>query len=327
MKIDRLIGILSVLLQQEKTTAPYLAEKFEVSRRTINRDIEDLCKAGIPIVTVQGVNGGISIMEGFTMDRTLLTASDMQAVLAGLRSLDSVSGTNRYGQLMEKFAAGASDMLTEDQYVLIDLSSWYKDLLAPKIELLHTAIKQREEIRFLYSSQEGEKKRRIEPYYLVFQWANWYVYGWCTTRKDFRMFKLNRMEDLCFAGKGFEKRQVPVPDFKTEKVFPPKLQVEARFSPECKWRLQEEFGRNSFTRQEDGTLLFSFGFADKENLLTWILTFGGKVELLKPEELRQELLQAGREIAGKYTDVPVDGKDAKEKKELHLKGEKQWHQE
>ncbi len=89
MKIDRLIGILSILLQQNKVTAPYLAEKFEVSRRTINRDIEDLCKAGIPLITTQGVNGGISIMEGYKIDNTLLTSADMQAILAGLRSLDS----------------------------------------------------------------------------------------------------------------------------------------------------------------------------------------------------------------------------------------------
>ena len=88
MKIDRLIGILSILLQQERVTAPYLAERFEVSRRTINRDIEDLCKAGIPLVTAQGANGGISIMEGYRLNRTLLTSSDMQAILAGLRSLD-----------------------------------------------------------------------------------------------------------------------------------------------------------------------------------------------------------------------------------------------
>lgn len=94
MKIDRLIGILSILLQKEKITAPELAEKYEVSRRTINRDIEALCKAGIPIVTVQGQHGGISIMEGYKIDNTLLTSADMQTILAGLQSLDSVSGTN-----------------------------------------------------------------------------------------------------------------------------------------------------------------------------------------------------------------------------------------
>ena len=106
MKIDRLIGILSILLQEEKVTAPELAEKFEVSRRTINRDIEDLCKAGIPVVTSQGTGGGISIMDGYKLDRTILSSKDMQMIPAGLRSLDSVSGSRYYGQLMEKLKAG-----------------------------------------------------------------------------------------------------------------------------------------------------------------------------------------------------------------------------
>ena len=108
MKLDRMIGILSILLQQDRVTAASLAEKFEVSRRTIYRDIESLCMAGIPMVTEQGQNGGVSIMDGYKIDRTLLSRSDMQAVLTGLRSLDSVSGTNRYAQLMEKLSAGVS---------------------------------------------------------------------------------------------------------------------------------------------------------------------------------------------------------------------------
>lgn len=139
MKIDRLIGILSVLLQREKVTAPELAEKFEVSRRTINRDIESLCQAGIPIVTAQGQNGGISIMEGYKIDATLLTSADMREILAGLGSLDSVSGTNRVAQLMEKLSAGASTLMPGSQNMLIDLSSWYKASLAPKIECIREA--------------------------------------------------------------------------------------------------------------------------------------------------------------------------------------------
>ena len=140
MKIDRLIGILSVLLQKEKTTAPELAERFEVSRRTINRDIENLCKAGIPIQTSQGAGGGISIMEGFSMDRTLLTSKDMKTILAGLRSLDSVSGSHYYGQLMEKIKPGSSDIVTGSDAILIDLSSWNKDAIAPKVSFIQDAI-------------------------------------------------------------------------------------------------------------------------------------------------------------------------------------------
>lgn len=101
MRLDRLIGILSLLLQRERVTAAEMAELFEVSRRTVLRDVDELCRAGIPLVTIQGAGGGISIMDGYRLDRTVLTSSEMQAILAGLRSLDSVSGTRRYAQLME----------------------------------------------------------------------------------------------------------------------------------------------------------------------------------------------------------------------------------
>ena len=121
MKIDRLIGILSVLLQQDMVTAPYLAERFEVSRRTINRDVEDLCRAGIPIMTMPGAGGGITIMENYKIDRTVFTTREMQDILAGLRSLDSVSGTNQYGLLMEKLSPGGSDFMEGNQSVLICL--------------------------------------------------------------------------------------------------------------------------------------------------------------------------------------------------------------
>ena len=157
MKMERLIGILSILLQRDKVTAPELAEQFEVSRRTIQRDIESLCQAGIPIATAQGTGGGISILEGYRVDRTVLTTPEMQAILAGLQSLDSVSGTRRYAQLMEKLSAGSNGL---GSYILIDLSSWYKTSLSPKIEAIHSAIRQHQTIRFTYFSPE---KRRCAP--------------------------------------------------------------------------------------------------------------------------------------------------------------------
>ena len=299
MKIDRMIGILSILLQQEKVTSPYLAEKFEVSRRTINRDIEHLCRAGIPLMTTQGQNGGISIMEGYKIDRTLLTSSDMQAILAGLRSLDSVSGANRYTQLMEKFSVGASNLLAGNPHILIDLSSWHKSSLAPKIEWIHRAIECTEQVSFTYFSPKGESLRTIEPYDLVFQWSSWYVWGWCLERQDFRLFKLNRMTGLQ-NGTAFKKRTAPLPDLSAEKVFPHIYQVKALFAPEYKWRLVEEFGYESFIQQQDGRLFFSFGFTDRNHILSWILTFGSGAELLQPVELRQELYQLGKAMQERY---------------------------
>lgn len=300
MKIDRLIGILAVLLQREKVTAPQLAEKFEVSRRTINRDIEDLCKAGIPIATAQGANGGISIMEGYKIDRTLLTSSDLQAILAGLRSLDSVCRTNRYGQLMEKLSAGALDKCAGGQPVLIDLASWYKGSLSPKIELIRAAIERCEAIRFLYYSLKGETVRCVEPYHLLFQWSSWYVWGWCREREDFRLFKLNRMAELSLTKETFAKRQDAQPDLSNERVFPENYRVKVRFAPECKWRLVEEYGSGCYTEEEGGTLLFSVGYTNRENLIGWILGFGDKAELLEPKELREELAGIGRAVWERY---------------------------
>ena len=135
MKIDRVIGILSILLQRKKVTAAELAEEFEVSQRTIIRDIEDIGKAGIPIVTLQGQGGGISVMDGFRLDRTILSNDDMKAILAGLKSLDSVSGTKRYHQLMNKLSAENPDTINMGNQIIIDLSSWNKAAVSDKIEL------------------------------------------------------------------------------------------------------------------------------------------------------------------------------------------------
>ncbi len=288
MKIDRLIGILSLLLQKDTVTAPELAAQFEVSRRTINRDIEDLCKAGIPIVTRQGARGGISIMENYKIEKTLLTNAEMQDILAGLRGLDSVNGTNRYSQLMEKLSAGSADFMFGSQSVLIDLSSWYKDSLGPKIEMIRNAIENCKELRFLYFSPKGEKERCIEPYYLIFRWSSWYLWGWCRSRGDFRLFKLNRMEKLALA-EMFVKRSVPLPDLSNERIFSGGVRVKALIAGDCKWRLVEEFGMDCFTELEDGRLLFQADYTDEENLITWLLSFREKAEIVEPLKLREEL--------------------------------------
>ena len=301
MKLDRLIGILSILLQKGVATAPELAECFEVSRRTINRDIETLCCAGIPIVTKQGSGGGISIMENFKLDRTLLTSAEMQDILAGLRGLDSVNGTNRYGQLMEKLCAGSSSLLSGDSSILIDLSSWYQDSLAPKIKLLQDAIASNQEISFSYYSPQGNSLRRIEPYYLIFKWTSWYLWGWCMEKEAFRLFKLNRLDDLKLAGRTFSKRCGALPDLSSEKVFTGGIKVKAIFEPDCKWRLIEEFGNSCFEEQADGSLFFQAEYTNKDYLLSWLLSFGDKVTLLAPEELQLALLNLLKKMKERYS--------------------------
>lgn len=300
MKIDRLIGILSILLQQEKVTAPYLAEKFEVSKRTINRDIEALCKAGIPLVTTQGQGGGIAIMDGYRIDRTVLSSSEMHSILAGLKSLDSVSGTTRYRQLMEKLSAGASETLTAGSHIVINLASWYKPSLAPKMEQIQTAIECRRYLCFHYCSPRGEGEKRIEPYLLVFQWSSWYVWGYCTRQQEFRLFKLNRMSDLHILADNYTERQVPdLPDL-ADQSFPVLYQITGLCEPELLWKLTEEYGSDCFQTQKDGRLMFHLGFTNRDYMISWVLGMGAQVEILEPEELRQELAVISKQIYEKY---------------------------
>ena len=238
-------------------------------------------------------------MEGYRVDRTVLTAPEMQAILAGLRSLDSVSGTRRYAQLMEKLSAGTGGLVSGGAHMLIDLSSWYKTSLPPKIELIQSAIEQHRAIRFTYFSPKGESKRTVEPFYLVFHWSTWYVWGWCRMREDFRMFKLNRMTELT-AGEPFEPRSAPLPDLEPERIFPAKYQVTVLFDPSCRWRLVEEYGADRFTEEPDGRLRFTGGFPDADSVLSWVLTFGDKAELLEPEELRERLGKLTKTLAHRY---------------------------
>ncbi len=300
MKIDRLIGILSILLQKEMTTAPELAEHFEVSRRTINRDIETLCSAGIPIQTMQGAGGGISIMDGYRMDRTLLTSRDMQMILAGLRSLDSVSGSGYYGQLMEKIRAGSSEFVSGRDSILIDLSSWHRNTLAPKIGLIQDAIELHRKIRFDYYSPSGDTSREIEPYYLIFKWSSWYVYGFCLLRKDFRLFKLNRMDGIVHGDEYDRRSEIPMPELSDEKIFPKQEKVKAIFDPSMKWQLVEEYGVGSFEEQPDGMLLFEHEYADDEGLISWMLSCRDKVTVIEPKHIRDDLYKIAHEMTEKY---------------------------
>lgn len=300
MKLDRLVGILSVLLQKEQVTAPQLAERFEVSVRTILRDLDALSRAGIPIVTRQGSGGGVSILEGYKLDRTVLTSREMQDILTGLRSLDSVNGTNRYQCLMEKLSAGSSQLMEGGASVLIDLSEWDKEGLTAKIERIRGAIDAGRELCFRYYGPKGESERTVEPYYLLFRWSSWYLWGWCAQRRDWRLFKLDRMGEVAETGRVFEKRAAPYPDLSNERVFPGGIHVRARFAPECKWRLVEEFGPESFTEETDGTLLFAWDYTDADNLMSWLMTFGPRAELLEPASLRKRLKHELEEMLRRY---------------------------
>lgn len=301
MKIDRLIGILSVLMKRNKVTAPELAEKFEVSRRTINRDVETLLKAGIPLVTEQGAGGGISIVEGYKIDKTLLTSGEMQSVLMGLKSLSSVSGSKSFDNLMDKFNKDNEQVVAADSHLVIDLTAWNTRSLAPVIQKLQRAMDNNCLVKFTYYSPGGNTQRTVEPYLLVFRWYSWYLWSFCNLRQEFRLFKLGRMDQVEITEESFIPRIVAdIKDIPKEVYNPDSIRVHAVFNPSVKWRLMEEFQRGAFKEEKDGSIFMDFTWSDKESLFSYLLGYRNNVEILGPPKLRKEFMELLKEMGEKY---------------------------
>lgn len=292
MKIDRLIGIITILLGQDKVTAPELAKRFEVSRRTINRDIEDICKAGIPLITTQGYGGGISIADGYKIEKTLFTEEELQTIFTALKGVDSVSKTPYLEKLLEKLSSKNKQIIANDN-IVIDLASFSQTPLTEKIEVLKNAIGNKHYVSFQYYYEKGECKRRIEPYRLVFKWSTWYVFGYCLDKKDYRMFKLNRLWNLQLIENTFSPRDVPLNkvNFDNRFISNAAFHLKAIFSASEKYRIIEEYGVDSYTLYSNEKLLFQHDFASYENMRNWVFSFGDKVEILEPKELYCDRLQ------------------------------------
>lgn len=302
MKLERLMGILTLLLQNDMVTAPRLAERFEVSRRTISRDIEELCKAGIPLVTIQGNGGGIKIADGYKIDKTLFTGKEIKTILAGLKAIDSVDSASGYQTLADKIYGGSREQIFDESgHIVINLASHYKGSLSPKIQLLQEAISLTKVVEFDYLGPGGDCLRRVEPYLLVFEWSSWYLYGYCLGKQDYRLFKLNRIWNPVMLEHTFDKRQYPDIDQKIEHTFENKIHLTAVFDKSCRWKLADEYGMDSFLCQSDGGLYFERDFTSEEYMMSWLLSFGDKVKIIEPSQIREKYLEIIQNIWKAYS--------------------------
>jgi predicted DNA-binding transcriptional regulator YafY len=299
MKLDRLIGILTVLLQNDRVTAPKLAEKFEVNRRTIGRDIDALCMAGIPIITHQGVGGGISIAEGFKLDKSVLTSNELSDIIAALKGIGSVSKQSNIERTLDKLHANANAVISLREPVIIDLASYYKGTLTEKIELIKRAVFEARLVEFDYYYEKGESHRRIEPYFVIFQWTSWYVFGFCHERQDWRMFKLLRLWDLKLCGETYTPREIPPEKRDFQMKYDGSINVVALFDPTVKYRLIETYGLDCFTETDEG-LRFALEFSNRDYLVNWMLGFGGMVKVIEPPEVIEDIKAAARNILSNY---------------------------
>ena len=299
MKIDRLLAILTTLLQKDRTTAPELAERFEVSRRTVGRDLDTLCQAGIPIVTYQGNGGGISIADGFKLDKSILTADELSTMIAALKGIGSVASQSHIERMLDKLHAGSDTVISINEPIMIDLSSYHKGQLTEKIEMVKKAVLETRIIEFDYSYAKGDTHRRIEPCFVIFQWSAWYVFGFCLERQDWRLFKLLRLWNLKLCADRYSPRVIPLEKRDFNIRYTGNIQLVALFDPAVKYQLIESYGMDCFTITDDG-LLLSLGFTNRAFLISWLLSFGKKVKVLEPSDIKEEIKNAANDILLNY---------------------------
>jgi predicted DNA-binding transcriptional regulator YafY len=299
MKLDRLLGILIVLLQNDRVTAPELAEKFEVNRRTIGRDVDALCQANIPIVTHQGVGGGISIADGFKLDKSVLTTEELSGIIAALKGIGSVSEKSYIERVLDKFHIKTNAVISLREPVIIDLASHYKGQLTGKIEIIKRAILEARLIEFDYYYEKDESHRRIEPYYVIFQWSSWYVFGYCLERQDWRMFKLLRLWNLTLCDESYSPRDIAPARRDFGAGFPDNKKLVAVFDPSVKYQLIESYGLDCYTETGDG-LRFEFGYENRNFLINWLLGFGDKVKVIEPDDIIEEIKNIAKNILERY---------------------------
>ncbi|WOO36764.1 YafY family protein [Anaerocolumna sp. AGMB13020] len=301
MKIDRLLGILTILLQNERVNAPYLAARFEVSRRTIGRDVDALCQAGIPIVTRQGEGGGISIAEGYKLDKSILTTEELSGIIAALKGIGTVTDTSQIERTLDKFSASKDAVVSLQEPIVIDLASHYRGSLSPKIKMVKEAVINHQLIEFDYYYEKGLSHRRIEPYFVIFHWSAWYVFGYCTIREDWRLFKLARLWELQILPETYVQREIPENKRNLNAVFIDDNILKALFDASVRYQLIDDYGLDCYTETKEGKLLLEVGYTNKEYILKWLLGFGDKVKVLEPLVLAEELKAIALEIYHNYS--------------------------
>ena len=207
MKSDRMFGILCILLERENVTVRELAGYFEVSTRTIHRDLLDLSASGFPVVTRQGVGGGVSLLPNFRYNKSALSEDDMKVILAGIEGLATIDDSARMKTLLAKLRFSDGNRLLLENDIILDFTSWNQNSsFLSRIGMLRKAIAGHFIVEMGYCSPSGTVTRRVEPYKLIFKQETWYLLAFCLLRQEFRMFRLSRITDLEVSDSVFDER-------------------------------------------------------------------------------------------------------------------------
>lgn len=296
MQESRLFKIVYYLLKHGKSTAPELSEKFEVSVRTIYRDIDTLSSAGIPVYSLQGKGGGVSILNDFVLDKSLFSEAERQQILMALQGINAVSEEHSE-ELLTKLGALFQARVTN--WIEVDFSSWAQN--KPKqdvFNLIKDSIFQKNIIRFQYFGSSGMTERRVQPVKLVFKSKDWYLYGFCLEKNDYRFFKLTRIKALEVLPETFSQEFIaPVleKEIKSEKT----ITVKLKFHKNMAFRVYDEF-TGEVTKDPEGNLYVSAELPAHEMLYSYILSFADGVEVMEPQQVRESIKKKLEEIYKKY---------------------------
>lgn len=290
MQESRLFKIVYYLLDKGRATAPELAEYFEVSVRTIYRDIDALSGAGIPIYAETGRNGGIYLMKDFVLDKAVLSEKEKQEILLALQSMGIAQNND---EIMRKLSAIFN--LNVDNWLEIDFSRWgtpHND--NQKFEQLKSAIIHQKCVKITYASSYGEITERIvQPLKLLYKSMSWYLKAYCTLKQDYRTFKLTRITNIEVQPDGFSYKEFPELKISSEQTY---KKIVLRFPKEVAYRVYDEFDITQVEIQANGDFIVSTEMPEDAWLIGYLLTFGTQVDIIEPIHLKDVLVEQARKI-------------------------------
>lgn len=288
MQVNRLFEIIYILLDKKVVTAKELAERFEVSQRTIYRDIETLSTAGIPVYMSKGKGGGISILPEFVLNKAVLTEEEKLEILSSIKAVNAVSFDDSD---IEKVLKKLNNILGENDtdWIEVDFSNWGNAEREKEIfNILKSAILSKRIVNFDYMSGKGENiKREVYPLKLYFKGQSWYMYGYCKIRDDYRFFKLRRIKDLCISKETFNIKFLKN-IMKKDNIYEGKFIIlKMRISSKMAYRVYDEF--ENFQQLQDGSFIVEIKYPKGQWIFNYIYSFGEECEVLEPEEIRKEV--------------------------------------
>jgi len=308
MKIDRLVSMIMILLDKKRIAAQELADLFEVSPRTIYRDIDSINMAGIPVLSTSGVGGGFEILPQYKIDRKVFSTADLSTILMGLTGLSNMIRGNELLNALAKVksfipADRAKDIELKANQVYIDLSPWMSNKnIQPDLEMIKTALQESKLVSFEYADHHGNiTVRTAEPYQLVLKSNHWYFQGYCHTRKDFRLFKLARISKLQIQEEFFTPRDYQKPQLDFSEVFESmQTKIKIRIHKSVMDRVLDYVPYEHFTPDGDEHYIVSYPFIENEYYYDILLGFGDKCECLEPLHIRNEMKRRIHDMAAIY---------------------------